>query len=177
MRSSIAEKPLFLAVAAYTLIADARSSAAFESDGSSSLPSPLLAARAIRASAAHRDASSVSSAYDEPLAGAGNRNPKHHEILHLRHSPEITAFSDRYSEFEKLNTKVLGVSVDSMYSVVHSDRHLADHFGGKLHLGYMQIREKLAEMQDQGGRNMMLQQIGGVNAIGFYKLCKVHQVM
>ena len=28
-----------------------------------------------------------------------------------------------------------------------SDRRLADHFGGKLHLGYMQIREKLAEMQ------------------------------
>lgn len=32
-------------------------------------------------------------------------------------------------------------------SMVYSDRRLADHFGGKLHLGYMQIREKLAEMQ------------------------------
>lgn len=31
--------------------------------------------------------------------------------------------------------------------VVFSDRRLADHFGGKLHLGYMQIREKLAELQ------------------------------
>ena len=30
---------------------------------------------------------------------------------------------------------------------VSSDRRLADHFGGKLHLGYMQIREKLAELQ------------------------------
>ncbi|XP_020270475.1 uncharacterized protein LOC109845614 isoform X1 [Asparagus officinalis] len=28
--------------------------------------------------------------------------------------------------------------------------------------------------KDQGGRNMMLQQLGGVNEIGFYKLCKVH---
>ncbi|KAL6501054.1 hypothetical protein OROHE_025251 [Orobanche hederae] len=28
-----------------------------------------------------------------------------------------------------------------------ADRRLADHFGGKLHLGYMQIREKLAELQ------------------------------
>lgn len=28
-----------------------------------------------------------------------------------------------------------------------SDRRLADHFGGKLHLGYMQIREKLADLQ------------------------------
>ncbi|ANM69556.1 2-cysteine peroxiredoxin B [Arabidopsis thaliana] len=29
---------------------------------------------------------------------------------------EITAFSDRYEEFEKLNTEVLGVSVDSVFS-------------------------------------------------------------
>ncbi|CAI7914811.1 unnamed protein product [Closterium sp. NIES-54] len=29
---------------------------------------------------------------------------------------EITAFSDRYSEFEKINTEVLGVSVDSVFS-------------------------------------------------------------
>lgn len=27
---------------------------------------------------------------------------------------EITAFSDRYEEFEKLNTEVLGVSIDSV---------------------------------------------------------------
>ncbi|KAB5529778.1 hypothetical protein DKX38_019859 [Salix brachista] len=32
-------------------------------------------------------------------------------------------------------------------SVYDSDRRLADHFGGKLHLGYMQIREKLTELQ------------------------------
>ncbi|KAG6487078.1 hypothetical protein ZIOFF_055660 [Zingiber officinale] len=32
-------------------------------------------------------------------------------------------------------------------SVYDNDRRLADHFGGKLHLGYMQIREKLAELQ------------------------------
>ncbi|KAG5549580.1 hypothetical protein RHGRI_014787 [Rhododendron griersonianum] len=31
-------------------------------------------------------------------------------------------------------------------SVYDSDRRLADHFGGKLHLGYMQICEKLAEL-------------------------------
>ncbi|QCE12462.1 RNA-binding protein Luc7-like 2 [Vigna unguiculata] len=35
-------------------------------------------------------------------------------------------------------------------SVYDSDRRLADHFGGKLHLGYMQIREKLAELQEKG---------------------------
>ncbi|MFS7996698.1 hypothetical protein Hanom_Chr12g01132881 [Helianthus anomalus] len=34
-------------------------------------------------------------------------------------------------------------------SVYDSDRRLADHFGGKLHLGYMQIREKLADLLDE----------------------------
>lgn len=31
---------------------------------------------------------------------------------------EITAFSDRYEDFAKLNTEVLGVSVDSQYSLL-----------------------------------------------------------
>ncbi|CAN6314508.1 unnamed protein product [Urochloa humidicola] len=34
-------------------------------------------------------------------------------------------------------------------SVYDNDRRLADHFGGKLHLGYMLIREKLKELQIQ----------------------------
>ncbi|KAF5726330.1 hypothetical protein HS088_TW22G00007 [Tripterygium wilfordii] len=34
-------------------------------------------------------------------------------------------------------------------SVYDSDHRLADHFGGKLHLGYMQIREKLADLQSK----------------------------
>ncbi|ONK81116.1 uncharacterized protein A4U43_C01F25480 [Asparagus officinalis] len=39
------------------------------------------------------------------------------------------------------------------------------------------VEVHLEKLQDQGGRNIMLQQLGGVNAIEFYKLCKVHQVM
>merc|ERR1719356_2126447 len=36
----------------------------------------------------------------------------------------------------------------SAYLGIHdNDRRLADHFGGKLHLGFIQIREKLAELQ------------------------------
>lgn len=31
---------------------------------------------------------------------------------------EITAFSDRHGEFEALNTEILGVSVDSVVSVL-----------------------------------------------------------
>ncbi|CAN6806151.1 unnamed protein product [Brassica oleracea] len=34
-------------------------------------------------------------------------------------------------------------------SIYDSDRRLADHFGGKLHLGYMLIRDKLAELQEE----------------------------
>ncbi|CAN7037918.1 unnamed protein product, partial [Brassica rapa subsp. trilocularis] len=33
-------------------------------------------------------------------------------------------------------------------SIYDNDRRLADHFGGKLHLGYMLIRDKLAELQE-----------------------------
>ncbi|KAJ0080334.1 hypothetical protein Patl1_23992 [Pistacia atlantica] len=36
---------------------------------------------------------------------------------------------------------------DNYWSIYDSDHRLADHFGGKLHLGYMQIRDKLAELQ------------------------------
>lgn len=38
-------------------------------------------------------------------------------IFFLNLFAEITAFSDRYEEFSKINTEILGVSIDS---VVHS---------------------------------------------------------
>lgn len=34
----------------------------------------------------------------------------------------------------------------ALLSIHDSDRRLADHFGGKLHIGYLQIREKLDEL-------------------------------
>eukprot|EP01116_Phalansterium_solitarium_P013602 TRINITY_DN30997_c0_g1_i1.p1 TRINITY_DN30997_c0_g1~~TRINITY_DN30997_c0_g1_i1.p1 ORF type:complete len:356 (+),score=0.69 TRINITY_DN30997_c0_g1_i1:58-1068(+) len=40
----------------------------------------------------------------------------------------------------------------SLLSIYDSDRRLADHFGGKLHLGYMLLREKVAEMRSQRER-------------------------
>lgn len=33
-------------------------------------------------------------------------------------------------------------------SIFDSDRRLADHFGGKLHLGYLQIRKKIEEIAE-----------------------------
>lgn len=42
--------------------------------------------------------------------------------------------------------------VCSAYLGIHdNDRRLADHFGGKLHLGFIQIREKLADLQVGNG--------------------------
>lgn len=38
-------------------------------------------------------------------------------FLPIIHYAEITAFSDRYEEFNKLNTEVLGVSVDSVVCI------------------------------------------------------------
>lgn len=41
--------------------------------------------------------------------------------------------------------------VCSAYLGIHdNDRRLADHFGGKLHLGFITIREKLAELKVNG---------------------------
>lgn len=48
-----------------------------------------------------------------------------------------------YFEFFK---RARMISVSSLCGLI-SDRRLADHFGGKLHLGYMQIREKLADLK------------------------------
>ncbi|GLT52109.1 hypothetical protein SLA2020_254690 [Shorea laevis] len=41
-------------------------------------------------------------------------------------------------------------------SVYDSDQRLADHFGGKLHLGYMQIHDKLAELQEERSKSRKL---------------------
>ncbi|CAD5331954.1 unnamed protein product [Arabidopsis thaliana] len=49
-------------------------------------------------------------------------------------------------------------------SVYDSDRRLADHFGGKLHLGYMLIRDKLAELQFTRNRSKKGDQRRGVES-------------
>ncbi|GLT26858.1 hypothetical protein SLA2020_018990 [Shorea laevis] len=43
-------------------------------------------------------------------------------------------------------------------SVYDSDRHLADHFRNKLHLGSMQIRDKLIELQEERNKSCKLDQ-------------------
>lgn len=62
--------------------------------------------------------------------------------------------------------------VCSAYLGIHdNDRRLADHFGGKLHLGFIKIREKLAELQvtehlmtifpSSGLKNLIIGESGG----------------
>ncbi|GJS07844.1 putative RNA-binding protein Luc7-like protein 2 [Tanacetum coccineum] len=48
-----------------------------------------------------------------------------------------------------IRSYVFVIFAELVLSVYDSDRRLADHFGGKLHLGYMQIREKLADLMEE----------------------------
>lgn len=60
-------------------------------------------------------------------------------------NPKYTAVDVRITDQKLRVCDICG----AFLSVYDSDRRLADHFGGKLHLGYIQIREKLAEMQEE----------------------------
>lgn len=53
------------------------------------------------------------------------------------------------SSFQQQKLRVCEVC--SAYLGLHdNDRRLADHFGGKLHLGFIQIREKLEQLKVTG---------------------------
>lgn len=64
---------------------------------------------------------------------------------------EAVPDSSKYTADVRITDQKLRVCdiCGAFLSVYDSDRRLADHFGGKLHLGYMQIREKLAELQEE----------------------------
>jgi len=50
------------------------------------------------------------------------------------------------SSYQQQKLRVCDVC--SAYLGIHdNDRRLADHFGGKLHLGFIKIREKLSELE------------------------------
>ncbi|CAH0481377.1 unnamed protein product [Peronospora belbahrii] len=51
---------------------------------------------------------------------------------------------------ENVNQKLRVCDVCGAFlSIFDSDRRLADHFGGKVHVGYVQIRKKLKELMDK----------------------------
>lgn len=53
------------------------------------------------------------------------------------------------SSFQQQKLRVCEVC--SAYLGLHdNDRRLADHFGGKLHLGFIEIREKLEKLRVRG---------------------------
>ncbi|KAL0322281.1 UNVERIFIED_CONTAM: putative RNA-binding protein Luc7-like 1 [Sesamum calycinum] len=73
-------------------------------------------------------------------------------VAHLPPRQEAAIDSSKYTAADvRITDQKLRVCdiCGAFLSVYDSDRRLADHFGGKLHLGYMLIREKLAELQEE----------------------------
>ncbi|XP_051116308.1 U1 snRNP-associated protein usp106-like [Andrographis paniculata] len=69
--------------------------------------------------------------------------------LPARHEPVIDSSKYTAADVRITDQKLRVCDICGAFlSVYDSDRRLADHFGGKLHLGYMLIREKLAELQE-----------------------------
>ena len=63
-----------------------------------------------------------------------------------REAEEVYWNSMPASSFQQQKLRVCEVC--SAYLCLHdNDRRLADHFGGKLHLGFIEIREKLEELK------------------------------
>ncbi|KAJ3331006.1 splicing factor [Blyttiomyces sp. JEL0837] len=60
---------------------------------------------------------------------------------------KVMAAADANSQHQKL--RVCGIC-SAYLSIFDSDRRLADHFQGKMHLGFKQIRDKLEELQQKG---------------------------
>ncbi|KAJ6433779.1 hypothetical protein OIU84_017474, partial [Salix udensis] len=68
--------------------------------------------------------------------------------LPARQEPTVDSFKYSAADVRVTDQKLRVCDICGAFlSVYDSDRRLADHFGGKLHLGYMQIREKLTELQ------------------------------
>ena len=64
------------------------------------------------------------------------RKKKSHAEIEYRNSMPASSYQQQ---------KLRVCEVCSAYLGIHdNDRRLADHFGGKLHLGFIKIREKLA---------------------------------
>ena len=67
--------------------------------------------------------------------------------IKVKISQNFAAISE-YTNFNKTQIKVCHQNDLLIYPGKHdNDRRLADHFGGKLHLGFIKIREKLEEQE------------------------------
>jgi hypothetical protein len=71
-------------------------------------------------------------------------------LKRLAPRPEPTSESSKYTDVRITDQKLRLCDICGAFlSVYDNDRRLADHFGGKLHLGYMLIREKRKELQEE----------------------------
>ncbi|GJR46484.1 RNA-directed DNA polymerase, eukaryota, reverse transcriptase zinc-binding domain protein [Tanacetum coccineum] len=81
--------------------------------------------------------------------------PQITSMANPKRTTETEAFSYAFIKvsiaFNSFAASSCGYLLRLRYSIMlrmcEFDRRLADHFGGKLHLGYMQIREKLADLR------------------------------
>ncbi|KAJ4846477.1 hypothetical protein Tsubulata_021638 [Turnera subulata] len=70
--------------------------------------------------------------------------------LPARHEPPLDSSKYTAADVRITDQKLRVCDICGAFlSVYDSDRRLADHFGGKLHLGYMQIREKIADLKEE----------------------------
>merc|ERR1712142_825228 len=70
------------------------------------------------------------------------------ETLQAEKSLAEQDYNSSLPELNLQQQKLRAGEVCSAYLGIHEiDRSLADHFGGKLHLGFKELRDKLAEMQ------------------------------
>jgi hypothetical protein len=71
-------------------------------------------------------------------------------LKRLAPRPEPTSESSKYTDVRITDQKLRLCDICGAFlSVYDNDRRLADHFGGKLHLGYMLIREKQKELLEE----------------------------
>ncbi|XP_064979115.1 uncharacterized protein LOC135620242 isoform X1 [Musa acuminata AAA Group] len=74
----------------------------------------------------------------------------HQFMLGARQEPILESSKHSVADVRITDQKLRVCDICGAFlSVYDNDRRLADHFGGKLHLGYMLIREKLAELQEE----------------------------
>ncbi|OQR78072.1 putative RNA-binding protein Luc7 2 isoform X1 [Tropilaelaps mercedesae] len=69
------------------------------------------------------------------------KKKKHEAEAHYRNSMPASSYQQQKLRVCEVCSAYLGI--------YDNDRRLADHFGGKLHLGFIEIREKLEELRKQ----------------------------
>ena len=82
-----------------------------------------------------------------------------------------------YQKLRYMITYCLQLPAQLTSLLPNSDRRLADHFGGKLHMGYMLIRERLSELQVSFCRSCDLRSVVQLDTINFTEFDQFYQYL